>query len=536
MMGAIVSAMKHKPIDHAQIDTGNELARRYITDFSRVESFYASDYRRPEHLAAQANRLINRTWKNRFDRDELVQALLSYAERHPTPKASLANIRKLKDPQCVCVVTGQQSGLGGGPVMVLYKAMTAIKLAREVEKASGQPCVPVFWNASDDSDLEEINRIRSVDATGALRKFRFDMQAGKRHVRDIAMPGHDDESWDKAETALGEGSYHDRAALLLRDSAGRDFGTGFTRLLLELLGSRGLIVIEPWALTEHPAWKRLHTLEIDKREERRQGLQRVAERLDALGLPAGVAITNHLNLFKTIDGERRHVTCEGKRLVIEGEDETVSKTALMQQVRAEPATFTPNVLLRPLVQNAIFPTVAYVGGPGEIAYHGLLKTLHRSSKVFMPTLFPRLSMTLVDADDAKMFDKVVSFRKRLLWRQKEAAIVFEEAQSGVRRAFKDMREGLVGLARPLEQDIQKFEQRTMRSASDAMVRVKHDALSITEGGAEMQPLLNRYFPEDKPQERVTTLLSAYAKFGPKLIEAVDAVPEIFDFHHHVAVM
>ncbi|MCA8946604.1 MAG: bacillithiol biosynthesis BshC, partial [Planctomycetes bacterium] len=169
--------MKHKPIDHAQIDTGNELARRYITDFSRVESFYASDYRRPEHLAAQANRLINRTWKNRFDRDELVQALLSYAERHPTPKASLANIRKLKDPQCVCVVTGQQSGLGGGPVMVLYKAMTAIKLAREVEKASGQPCVPVFWNASDDSDLEEINRIRSVDATGALRKFRFDMQA-----------------------------------------------------------------------------------------------------------------------------------------------------------------------------------------------------------------------------------------------------------------------------------------------------------------------------------------------------------------------
>ena len=212
------------------------------------------------------------------------------------------------------------------------------------------------------------------------------------------------------------------------------------------------------------------------------------------------------------------------------------KTALLQELRADPSAFTPNVLLRPLVQNAIFPTVAYVGGPSEIAYHALLKGLHRSSKVFMPALFPRLSMTLVDADDAQLFDKVVAFRKRLLWRQKEAAIVFEETQGAVRRAFKDMRDNLSGLARPLEQDVQKFEQRTLRAASDAMARVKYDPLGITEGGAEMQPLLNRYFPEDKPQERVITLLSAYARFGPKLMEAVDAVPEIFDFHHHVAVM
>lgn len=528
--------MTLKPIDYAQLDAGNELARRYITDFSRVESFYASDYRRPEHLAALANRLINRTWRSRFDRASTVRALLDYAERQPTPRASIANIRKLEDPQCICVVTGQQAGLGGGPVLVLYKAMTAIKLAREVEHASGQPCIPVFWNASDDSDVQEVNRLRSVDGSGQLRKFRFDIPAGKRHVRDISTPGPDDESWDKAEEALGEGPFRERAALLLRDAAGRDFGTGFTRLLLELLGSRGLVVIEPWALTEHPAWKRLHTLEIEKRDERRQALQRVAERLEALGLPPGVAVTNHLNLFKTVQGERRHVTCEGKRLVVEGENETVSKTALLQEVRAEPALFTPNVLLRPLVQNAVFPTVAYVGGPGEIAYHALLKGLHRASKVFMPALYPRLSLTLVDAEDAKLFDKVVNFRKRLIWRQKEAGIVFEDAQSGVRRAFREMREGLSSLARPLEQDIQKFEQRTLRAAGDAMSRVKHDPLAITEGGADMQPLLNRYFPEDRPQERVITLLSAYARFGPRLLDAVDGVPDIFDFHHHVAVM
>ncbi|MBZ0137180.1 MAG: bacillithiol biosynthesis cysteine-adding enzyme BshC [Planctomycetes bacterium] len=525
-----------RPLDHSHLDGGIELGRRYITDFARVESFYAGDYRRPEHLASLANRILNRTWKPRFDRAATGDLLQAYAERHPTPHASLANIEKLRDPQSVCVVTGQQAGLGGGPLYSLYKAVTAIRLARDVERASGQPCIPIFWNASDDSDIGEINRIRSVDNTGNLRKFRFPIDAGRRHVRDILLPEHGDDSWRAAGDALGEGPYIERAITMLRDGAGRDFGTAFTRLLLELLGSRGLVVIEPWALVEHPAWKRLCVQEIDKREERRLALQRVAERLEALGLPAGVPITNHLNLFKTVDGERRHVTTEGKRLIVDGSDEHVSKTALMAEVRAEPALFTPNVLLRPLIQNAIFPTVAYVGGQGEIAYHALLKGLHRTSKVFMPALFPRISMTLVDPKDARDFDKAVQYRKRLRWRQREAAIVYEDAQSGVRRAISELKENLAGLAKPLDQDLQKFEQRTLRSVGDVMTRVKYEPLAITEGGSEMEPLLNRYFPEDKPQERVITILAAYARHGPRLLEAVESTPEIFDFHHHIAVL
>lgn len=518
------------------IDSSNELGRRYVTDFPRVEAFYAADYRRADLLAALASRLINRTWRARFDREATVQALRDYAARHPVPRASLDNIERLADPQAVCVVTGQQAGLGGGPLLALYKAHTAVRLAAEVEAASGQPCVPVFWNASDDSDIEEVNRLRSVDSAGGLRKFRFDIPAGKRHVRDIQLPGPDDSAWQAAVSALGDGPFADRAALLLRDGAGRTFGAAFTRLMLELLGPRGLIVIEPWALTGHPAWKRLHALEIEKREERRQGLQRVAERLETLGMPAGVPVTNHLNLFLTVKGERRHVTCEGKRLVVEGADESTSMTALLQQLRAEPEAFTPNVLLRPLIQNAIFPTVAYVGGQAEIAYHGLLKGLHRASQVFMPALFPRVSLTLVEAADARQFDKVVAFRKRLKWRQKEAAIVYEEAQSGVKRALGDLRENLGGLARPLDGELQKFEQRMLRTAGDVMTRVKYDPLSISEGGPEMQALLNRYFPEDKPQERVLTVLAAYAKHGPRLLEAIDNIPDLFDFKHHVAVM
>lgn len=522
-------------LDLSQLDSGNDLGRRYVSDFSRVETFYASDYRRPEHLAGLANRLLNRTWKQRFDRATTAGLLRDYATAHDAPAAVFSSIDKLEDQHSVCVLTGQQAGLGGGPLLTLYKAATALRLAGEVERATGQPCVPVFWNASDDSDIEEVNRLRGIQ-DGKLAKFRFKLNAGKRHVRDITLPNADDPQWREAEAALGGGAYFDEARSLLLDGAGLDFGAAFTRLLYKLLGANGLVVIEPRALTSHPAWKRIHVKEVEQREEHRQMLQRVSERLESLGLPAGVPITNHLNLFKTVDGERRHITVEGSRLVVDGEEGTVSMTALLKELRADPAAFTPNVLLRPLVQNAIFPTVAYVGGMAEIAYHALLKGLHRNLQVFMPALFPRLSMTLLRPEDARRFDEVVAFRRRLKWRQNEARIVHESARNGVKEAMAAMQDDLLGLGRGLDGEIKRLEQRTQRGLSDVMVRVKHDVLSLLEGGAGMAEVLNRYFPEDKPQERVFSVLAAWAQYGPQLAELALNAGDVFDHSHRAAVV
>lgn len=528
--------MNSTPYEHSQVDAGNELGRRYITDFGRVESFYGADYRRPEDLANAASRQVNRTWRARYDRKALVGALQAYAERHPCPRPVLANIEKLADPGTVCVVSGQQAGLGGGPLLVLYKAMTAIRLAREVEQTSGQACVPVFWNASDDSDVEEVNRIRGIGADGRLSKFRFDIQSGRRHVRNIELPGPGDAQWEAAVAALGTGPFASRAAVLLRDAAGRDFGSAFTRLMLELLGNRGLIVVEPSALTGIPAWRRIHAFEIEHREENRNALRRIWDRLESQGLPPGVPVTNHLNLFVTEKGERRRVTGEGRRLLVEGREKSVATTALLSELKGGPGAFTPNVLLRPLVQNSIFPTVAYVAGQAEIAYHSLLKTLHRSARVMMPALFPRVSMTLLAPADVPRFDELVTFRQRLKWKQQEAEIAKDSAQQGVEATMRELRLGLSGLARPLEQDLQKLEQRTNRAVAEVLSRVKHDPLRLSQSGEEMQPLLNRYFPEDRPQERVWTLLSAYARYGAQLMDAFDGVKDIFDFQHHVAVM
>jgi bacillithiol synthase len=526
--------MAYLALAHGLLSDPGELARRYLEEFHRVESFYASDYRRPEDLAAAAQRLLNRTWRARFQRGATADLLQAYVQRHPAPRPVHDNIAKLRGREAVCVVTGQQAGLGGGPLLALYKAVTALRLAREVELALGRPCVPVFWNASDDSDLEEVNRLRGQSETGALRRFRFNLPAGKRPVRDVALPGPDDPQWAQAEAALGDGPHRERAALLLRDGAGRDFGEAFTRLLLELLGSRGLVVVEPRALAAHPAWKRLCAREIELHEEHRRALQRTAERLEAQGLSAGVAVTSHLNLFHIERGERRRVTAEGRRLVVEGREGGLSRTGLLKELRRDPAAFTPNVVLRPLVQNAIFPVLAYVGGPAEVAYHALLKGLHRAAGVFMPALFPRLSMTLVRPGDASRLQEALQFRQRLRWRQGGAGVLSETARGQIETAMEELARELGNLGKGLDPEVRRLEQRSAKAVADVMTRITHEPLKLVEGGERFEGVLSQYLPEDKPQERVITVLSAYARYGPRLLELAEGAPGPFEYPHWLA--
>jgi hypothetical protein len=316
--------------------------------------------------------------------------------------------------------------------------------------------------------------------------------------------------------------------------AGRDFGSNFTQLMLQLLGERGLVFIEPKALTSHPAWKRVLAAEIDDRAEHRLLLRRAADRLEAQGLNAGVPVTNQLNLFRHVAGERRRISDSGAKLLIDGSDSPLTKSALLAALKADPAGFSPSALLRPVIQNAIFPTVAYVGGQAEIAYHGLLKGVHRATQTFMPALFPRLALTMVQEADLGEFSALLDFRGKLQWRQSEAGVVFQGGERSLHAAFTGLRNELGALAKPLASEMTRLEARTVTSLADVRGRVEREPLAISKDSAAVSRLLDRYFPEGELQEREITLLAEHARLGSKLIDAVDGIENLFDFRHHVA--
>lgn len=532
--------MRYMQFEHERIGAANELGLRYLTDFPRLEPFYAADFHSLQDLATHALKLCSRTWRSRFERDLTADLCQQFAQQHQAPPPVLANIERLRDKQCVCIVTGQQAGLGGGPLLVLYKALTCVRLAAELEAALAQPVVPVFWVASDDSDIEEVNRFRVLNADDAaghaarLTKFRFDIPAGKLPVREIGLPPASDPQWEKLRALLPKGPGHDQARAMLDRAAGRDFGAHFSDLLFELLGARGLVVIEPRALPSHPAWKRILASEIEDRQEHRLVLRRAADRLEAQGLNAGVPVSNQLNMFRHVHGERRRISDNGAKLAIDGSDSPMTKSALMSALKADPAGFSPSALLRPVIQNAIFPTVAYVGGQAEIAYHALLKGLHRATQTFMPVLFPRLSLTLVESSDMAEFAELLKFRERLRWRQQEARVVFEGGERAVRAAFAGLRNELGSLSKPLASEITRLEAKTVTSIADVRNRVEHEPLAVSRNSANVARLLERYFPGGNLQERELTLLGELARQGERLVASIEGVASVFDFRHHVA--
>ncbi|GIK51268.1 MAG: putative cysteine ligase BshC [Planctomycetota bacterium] len=525
--------MRYLGFEQQKLGGGNELGQRYLTDFPRLEPFYAADYRSAQSLASHAIKLHGRTWRSRYDRALTAQLVSAYIEPFNPPPAAQASLKKLADRQSLCVLTGQQAGLGGGPLLTLYKAVTAVRLAAEMEAALALPVVPLFWVASDDSDVEEVNRFRVLQE-GRLAKFRFNMAAGKTPVRDLPLPAAFDDQWAKLLALLPEGPKTAEAKDLLTSAAGLDFGTAFSRLLLRLLGPLGLLVVEPKALVQHPAWRRIIAAEIDQREAHRLLLRRAADRFEAQGLSAGVPVTNQLNLFRHVKGERRRISDGGVRLKIDGSESPMTKSALLSALKADPAGFSPSALLRPVIQNAIFPTLAYVGGQAEIAYHGLLKGLHRATQTFMPALFPRISMTLVQSSDMREFADLLAFRGRLQWRQNEAGVLFDTAERGVRASFAALKQDLGALAKPLASEVSRLEVKTLQSLTDVRGRVKREPLAVSKESAPSARLLERYFPEGELQERELTWLGEYARLGDKLVQAVQGLPNIFDFRHHAA--
>lgn len=525
--------MRYLHFEHEKIGATSEFGLRYLNDFARLEPFYASDYRTLQDLATHALKLLSRTWRSRFDRDATADLCRAYAEQMHAPQPVLANIERLRDKQSVCIVTGQQAGLGGGPLLTLYKALTCVRLARELEQALAQPVVPVFWVASDDSDVEEVNRFRVLQGD-KLAKFRFNIPAGKRPVRDLALPAADDPQWAKLRALLPQGEGFELAARLLAEAPGRDFGAHFTAVMFALLGDTGLVFVEPRALTAHPAWSRVLAAEIANREEHRSQLRRAADRLEAQGLNAGVTVTNQLNLFRHVAGERRRISDNGAKLHIDGSDSPMTKSALLSALKADPSGYSPSALLRPVVQNAIFPVAAYVGGFAEIAYHALLKGLHRATQTFMPALFPRTSLTIVKESELGAFADLLTLRSKLQWRQREAGVLFDGGASALHQSFAKLRQELGSLSKPLASEITRLEARTVTALADVRRRVEQDPLAISKQGVAAAGLLERYFPEGELQEREITLLAEHARLGKHLRAAVENVERVFDFRHHVA--
>lgn len=360
-------------------------------------------------------------------RHRLSDALLRQADGFDAGGAVLANIERLKNG-AAAVVTGQQVGLFGGPLLTLLKAATAIRKAADATKLSGREHVPVFWLASEDHDLAEVDQVSLLTKT-EVETLRLGLAAERPvPVGGRRVDGGHEEGRLRLETELERASEllgWAPVCDLLRECYSPDakLAGAFGRLLTKIFAAQGLVVMDAASRDFHAMGASALRAAIERADELEAALMARSAELERAGYHAQVLVVPGHSLLFLVDAET------GARLPLrrtaEGEwkagTRVYSAAELLEILATEPERLSPNALLRPVFQDVILPTAAYVGGPAEIAYFAQSAVVYEQILGRVTPVLPRLSATLIEpAIAAVMAAHEVSFEQVLEARTADA--------------------------------------------------------------------------------------------------------------------
>ncbi len=409
----------------------NPLANDYLSDFARVQEFFTYNPYSRESFKARYTYLRERS----FQRGIVTDALREYNSKLGAGPETLNNIELLSKPDTVAVLTGQQAGILGGPLYSVYKALTAVQLASKLSQELGRPVVPVFWIASEDHDYLEVNDLHVVDREGRPVRLKLDYTpAGKYSVGDIEVPGE----YSSLLTELAEKTPDTEFKAHLLESfatsadQSENLADWFGRIMLHWLGYTGLIMVNPMEASFRGLEKDLFKTAVRRYSEVNNLVSETGLALASKGYPVAVEKEpGNVNLFMYRGRERLALIGSGDRFGFRGSCDSFSQEELMQQIEAEPCGFSPNVVLRPLSQDVLFPTIAYVGGPGEINYCCQYKQVYELFGMEMPIIFPRANLTLVEGSMENYLHKYGVSLEDLLFRPEEVSKQYLDSRDEV---------------------------------------------------------------------------------------------------------
>ncbi len=448
--------------------------------------------------------------------------------------AVLDAARSLARPGACAVVTGQQPGFTASPLYSIYKALSALRLARTLSQAWETPVVALFWNHADDHDVAEVHHTHLVNRNLDLQKIALPgLSSGRTPLSDVLL--EDERARLPALRALFEqqlrGEPHLQRALdALFPRSGETLARAFTRALLELLGPQGLLVVEPGWIRE-PLSRALAGL---LAHDPLQALARGSERLVQAGFEPAIPPAEAALLFHhELEGgriARRALRAGGEGFQYDKEDGSRTAIELAAEIVDDPRSWSPGALLRPLVQDLCLPVAAYVGGWGELGYHAQLGPLRERAGAPATPFVPRLSATLIDPEARLALRILGSDATSVLRRRGVFEAPDEPAEPDVaarlrsvgERAAEELlalRAALVELDPSLLVQLKKTaaQMEDLASTLGEKARRVHGNRS-GKGRRHERRVSNLLCPRGEPQERVLGPLPFVARFGTAWLE------------------
>ena len=505
----------------------------YLYDYEQVSPFFPADFRDPGGIASLFDSVRTRT----VSRSSLSAILEKQNTQFGSGAKALENARRLRDESSYAVVTGQQVGLFGGPLYTIYKILTCLQLADSLSsRHAGMNFVPVFWLEGEDHDFEEIRGISVLDRSGSPVRVEY--------PRDARLQGKN--TGPVGEMLLGEGMQETmkalEAALIpteftagLLEAVSSDYSEektfldAFVRWTVRQFGDSGLVFLNP----NDPDLKRL-AAPLFEREVReypatsqlvvRQSAE-LEDRYHAQVKPKSI------NLFLLHRGGRYLIEPREHDFSLKGTRHYISKDEMSALLKDHPDEFSPNVVLRPIVQDFLLPTVAYVAGPAEVAYQAQLRPVYERFGVTQPVIYPRASASFVEERAERvmskyqipvlqLFEDAETVTTRIL-RQVDGVNIdglFRHADEALESLLNELKFGLSEIDPTLEGPLAgtkgKIEQalRTLHEKSLAAQKRRNETAV-----RQIERATGTMMPGGALQERGLNLLYYMNKYGPETI-------------------
>ena len=442
------------------------------------------------------------------------------------------------------VTTGQQPGLFSGPLYSLYKALTAIRLAQELEPLIQRPVLALFWVASEDHDWDEADHTHLLDVQNELQTFRIPSQGGLAHrpLHRILLRDGLPDTLDSFIEALPETDFSPPLFQLLREgyNPGNTLPGGFQTVLQGLLKDVPIAFVDSADPELKAASAPVLLRELEEAQAHEEILSQASSRLEQDGYQIQVPILEGgVNLFLEGDAGRDRLYRDGDRIKLNRAGTRMGLDEVRTMASSDPSLLSPNVLLRPVVESSVFPTLSYVAGPGEMAYFGQLKGLFQAHGIQMPVIFPRHSTTLVEGKIEKVLGKFQRTHESLARPHHELAseIARDEVPPDVRRALGELR-GSVGkgagallkaaqaIDSTLKGPVTHARNASMAAFDEAERKILQALKRENEIALEQLEKAQRHlYPFGIPQERALNAFYYLTRYGPELISKL-----LDDFH------
>jgi len=525
-----------------QVDDKNKLFQDYLQNFEKVKSFY------PHYYQGEWPAIFKERSAMDYPREDLYRILMDQNLHWNAPFPVLENIKKLREPNTFAVVTGQQAGVFGGPLYTVYKSMTVLKLTNFLQTQYPQfQFVPVFWMEIDDNDFQEINSIQYIDKDNQLRKLQLEEAPAEvlQPIFSRKIPANLQEWKEKLHSDFFDTEFKAEVLETFFEiySAGQTFENAFARLLLKLLGRKGLIMFNPVIFPAKKLVKSLIRKTLLEAEEILRTVQSRNEEIEKAGYHSQIRLKQNQTLLFFLDDRTRRVRVDHENgqysLNTPEGPQKIATEALLQMVDHETERFSPNVALRPLIQDSLLPTAAYVAGPAEIAYFAQLSGLYEYFKIPMPCICPRHRITIVERNIRRLIKKL-ELRYEEIFEKKGELIEFYltcRSDDPVLVEMEKLRELLSRKIEDFEPLIRQFDptllnslQQTGASIEKSLNKLQHKIVRSYETREknlvrQLEKIIVHLMPNNNYQERELNILPYLIKYGWNYLDEIfDALP------------